>query len=398
MPAAPASRPGGALPRPPPATAAPRRGQPPGRGHSPRRSSSTIRRQAITAKRIDVRIDVTDVAGLGQDLEIAASIYLPSAPVPESTGSDPPASDPAVIFAFPGGGYNRHYYDLGLPGHRGYSQAAHHAGQGFVVVTIDHIGTGDSSVPDEALDYSDIARLNAATVAEISQLLSSGRLPADVPGVRIGARIGLGQSYGGLLLTVLEGEHPTFDGVALLGWSAIESRPRTDLGMAPMDALLLPPGSGLAHPLRAAMHFDDEPEDIVEQDMRGWPQREGVPVPAWATRHMPGGPRQRSARSPVDPGVVSEQAARIACPVFTACGERDVSADLRREPAAYATSPDITLFFLPRASHMHNFASTRQLLWRRIDSWARGVAEQRRAGAGRDAAAPVGEPATSQHA
>jgi alpha-beta hydrolase superfamily lysophospholipase len=344
-----------------------------------------------------VRIDVTDVAGLGQDLEIAASVYLPSAPMPESTGSDPPASDPAVIFAFPGGGYNRHYYDLDLPGYRGYSQAAHHVGQGFVVVTIDHVGTGDSSVPDTALDYSDIARLDAAAVARISQLLSSGGLPADVPGVRIRARIGLGQSYGGLLLTVLEGEHPTFDGVAFLGWSAIESRPRTGLAMPPMDALRLPPGSGLAHPLRAAMHFDDEPEDIVEEDMRGWPQRDGVPVPAWATRHMPGGPRQRSALSPVDPGVVSEQAARIACPVFTACGERDVCADLRREPAAYATSPDITLFFLPRSSHMHNFASTRQLLWRRIDSWTRGVAQQRRPGAARDAAAVRG-PTTSQRA
>jgi pimeloyl-ACP methyl ester carboxylesterase len=315
---------------------------------------------------------------------------MPSAATSDPPVSEPPASESTVIFAFPGGGYNRHYYDLDLPGHRGYSQAAHHAGQGFVVVTIDHIGTGDSSVPDAALDYSDIARLNAAAVAQVSQLLGSGRLPADVPRVRVGARMGLGQSYGGLLLTVLEGEHPTFDGVAFLGWSAIESRPRTDLGMPPMDALLLPPRSGLAHPLRAAMHFDDEPEDIVEEDMRGWPQRDGVPVPAWATRHMPGGPHQRSALSPVDPGVVSEQAARIACPVFTACGERDVCADLRREPAAYATSPDITLFFLPRSSHMHNFASTRQLLWRRIDSWAQGVAEQRRAGAGRDAGAPVG--------
>jgi hypothetical protein len=61
-------------------------------------------------------------------------------------------------------------------------------------------------------------------------------------------------------------------------------------------------------------------------------------------------------------------------------------------------SPDITLFFLPRSSHMHNFASTRQLLWRRIDSWTRGVTEQRRPGAARDAAAAVLGPATSPRA
>jgi hypothetical protein len=51
-----------------------------------------------------------------------------------------------------------------------------------------------------------------------------------------------------------------------------------------------------------------------------------------------------------------------------------VCADPRLEPAAYASSPDITIFVLPRSGHMHNFASTRHVLWRRIDAWVRGVA------------------------
>lgn len=319
----------------------------------------------MTSTRFDVRADVTAAAAVGEHLELAVTVHVPH---------DVPADGATVIFAFPGGGYNRHYYDLQLPGHDGYSQAEHHVSEGFVVVAVDHIGTGDSDVPYAALDYAAIARVNAAAVTRLSDLIATGRIASDLPPVAVATKIGMGQSYGGLLLTILEGDHPTFDGVIFLGWSGIQSMPRADIGMPAMAALELPPGSGLAHPLRTAMHFDDEPEEIVEQDMRGWPHRDGVPVPPWATPHMPGGPNGHSELTPVDAGVVSDQAARIMCAVLSASGERDVCADPRLEPTAYASSPDITVFVLPRSSHMHNFASTRHVLWRRIDAWVHGVA------------------------
>jgi pimeloyl-ACP methyl ester carboxylesterase len=320
--------------------------------------------QTMTCTRHDLRVDVTGSAGVSEHLEVAATVHRPT---------ELPAGEIPLLFAFPGGGYNRHYYDLQLPGRDGYSQAAHHVAQGFVVVTIDHVGTGDSDLPDAALDYAAIARTNAAAVAGLSEILATGVLSAELPSLRIGARIGMGQSYGGLLLTILEGDHPTFDGVIFLGWSAIQSMPQMDLGMPAMDALKLPPDSGLRHPLRNAMHFDDEPEDIVEQDMRGWPHRIGVPTPPWGTPHMPGGPNEHSELSPVDDRVVAAPAARITCPVLVAAGERDVCADLHAEPAGYPASSDVTIFALPRSSHMHNFASTREQLWLRIDAWVRGV-------------------------
>ena len=53
------------------------------------------------AERVDVRIDVTEAAGLGEAAHIAATVNLPvGVPVSER---------PVVCFAKPGGGYSKGY-------------------------------------------------------------------------------------------------------------------------------------------------------------------------------------------------------------------------------------------------------------------------------------------------
>ena len=76
----------------------------------------------------------------------------------------------------------------------------------------------------------------------------------------------------------------------------------------------------------------------------------------------------------LSPGVVTTEAAQIDVPVLIAAGERDVIPEPRAEPAAYRSSPDVTVTIVPQMSHMHNFASTRQQLWDRLAHWAGGVA------------------------
>jgi len=94
-----------------------------------------------------------------------------------------------------------------------------------------------------------------------------------------------------------------------------------------------------------------------------------APLPPW-----------RSATTPpcvilmVAPGTVAPEAAAIRVPVLLVAGERDVVPDLRAEPKAYPNANDITLFQCPRMAHMHNFASTRDLLWTRLHSWGAAVA------------------------
>lgn len=77
------------------------------------------------------------------------------------------------------------------------------------------------------------------------------------------------------------------------------------------------------------------------------------------------------------PGTVATEAAAITSPVLIAVGERDVVPDPWLEPKAFKSSTDITIFVSPRMAHMHNFASTRELLWERIHAWGAGVAQLR---------------------
>ncbi|BBZ75463.1 hypothetical protein MANY_08000 [Mycolicibacterium anyangense] len=73
------------------------------------------------------------------------------------------------------------------------------------------------------------------------------------------------------------------------------------------------------------------------------------------------------------PGCIADDAARIECPVFVGAGERDTLPVPHHEPAAYEKSSDVTVFVAPRMAHMHNFASTRAMLWDRLAGWAAAV-------------------------
>jgi hypothetical protein len=61
---------------------------------------------------------------------------------------------------------------------------------------------------------------------------------------------------------------------------------------------------------------------------------------------------------------------------MVALGKRDVSADPRGELRAYQSSASVDFYICPRMGHMHNFASTGELLWRRIQTWADWVQQQ----------------------
>ena len=71
------------------------------------------------------------------------------------------------------------------------------------------------------------------------------------------------------------------------------------------------------------------------------------------------------------PGYFTPEASMIDVPVFIGVGERDVSPNPWIEPSAYWNSKDVSLYVVPHMAHMHNFASTRQLLWQRSANGAR---------------------------
>ena len=78
-------------------------------------------------QRIELRLDVSAAVPLAGRHEVAMTAYLPPA--------DALGPRPVAIFASPGGGYTRHYYDMQPGGHEGYSEAQAHVRQGFIFIS-----------------------------------------------------------------------------------------------------------------------------------------------------------------------------------------------------------------------------------------------------------------------
>lgn len=307
---------------------------------------------------VDLLIDVSEL-GDGQPLRQAVTIHLPDDPPPEAV----------VVFALPGATYSRGYFDLSRPGvmDASYSQASHHTDRGLVLVAIDHLGTGESTVPADPFAYGaeELAAGNAAVVADVVQRLAKGSLADDLAGLTPVATLGIGQSMGGCLLTVQQGRHHTFDAVGILGWSGrhtnfpdgkggrlIPTVPQRheDLRRAEMTVAFTPEQIGYC------FHYEDEPPAVVGADS-------SMDAP-WRSTGVP-----PCTLAMLSPGFVADEAAAIDVPVFVASGERDVIPEPHAEPLAYPSSPDVTVTVFPRMAHMHNFAGTRLALWDRLVGW-----------------------------
>jgi pimeloyl-ACP methyl ester carboxylesterase len=335
--------------------------------------------QGTPYQRVELRLDITGEVALGGKVEIAATAYLPQA---QALGPCPVA-----MFAFPGGGYSRGYYDLHFAGHEGYSEAEFHARRGTVFIAFDHLGVGESTLgPLDSMRIEDIAQANDAAVRIVAARLAEGTLAGGYPAVPQFFRVGTGQSMGGGLTIIMQGRHRTYQAIAPLGYSAIHTvlpqrsaaaREAAVQGRGHGAGRLADPSSlSLAESSRSIedfiypFHAEDVPRDILEADMAG-----GYPIrrhpPPWGSATIP-----NCVIAMMSPGFVSAEAAAIDVPVFMGLGERDVSPDPHAEPSAFRGTGDVSLFVVPRMAHMHNFASTRRRMWQRLHDWSRAVASQ----------------------
>jgi pimeloyl-ACP methyl ester carboxylesterase len=287
-----------------------------------------------------------------------------------------------VIHASPGGGYSRGYYDMHFPGHQGYSQAAHHVAAGHILVAYDHLGVGESDLSElSRLTIEDIADADHAALTVVRRSLADGGLLPGYPALPEAVHIGIGQSMGGGVTVIMQARHRSFDAIAVLGYSAVHTvlPQRTDAardqakvqyrfgrGDDPATLSVAATSAGVAD-FVYPFHWEDVPADILDADMRGgYPIRHATP--SFGSLTIP-----NCVVAMMGPGFVAADAAAVAVPVFLGFGERDVSTDMRAEPAAFVASPDITLCIVPRMAHMHNFASTRALLWDRLSHWVTGI-------------------------
>jgi alpha-beta hydrolase superfamily lysophospholipase len=353
-------------------------------------------RANIMTSEIELRIDVSDAAGLGEPAHVAATIMLPD--------PDGLAERPVVCFAKPASGYSRQYYTSDLPGPARGAQADFHAARGWIFVTLDTLGCASSSRhAAELIDFGAASRAAAAAEQEILLRLANGLLAPGYSPVSRPVTIGIGQSMGASLMVWQQARMASYDGIGLLGFSAVRSHPMTPpgadplvVGWYPRDATLAACPQPLNHkallaavargPQDAAwaslawgFHYDDVAQDVVEQDLRhyeaivhGRADAEDAGGAPWNNYVTP----PRIARSTLTPGVVATEAAVVDVPVLCAMGERDLVPDPHGETRAFLSAPSVDVFVCPRMGHMHNFAGTRALFWERIHAfgeWCRVV-------------------------
>lgn len=319
-------------------------------------------------QRIERRIDVTDAAVLDQHIEMAVTLYLPDpALLPEQ---------PIAIFACPGGGYSRRYFELDFAGHKGYNEAQWHVARGTIYISVDHVGVGESTIPDlSRISFQTLAASHNDCVQQLLDELRTGKVTEDFPPVSPFA-VGMGQSMGGGVTILAQGRFSTFDAIAPCGVSAIHTalpqrdKSAFDHGVRRFDAVAEGRvSSHLEHNHEGvdylyAFHWEDVPSDILHEDMKGgYPIRETSPdfgsltIPHCAVQMML-------------PGAFADEAARVSVPVLIANGERDTCPDPHMEAGAYKHSSDVSVFIVSTMAHMHNFASTRERLWRRLHDWS----------------------------
>ena len=337
---------------------------------------------------LDMDLNVTAAIALGAPMKVRITLALPRP-------SDVPMQ-PIVCFALPGAGFSRKYFTFDMPDSHDGGQAGWHAKRGWIFVAVDSVGVGESSLPEPTqLLYKNVSAANHEVVIQVLKRLEAGDLAPDFPKINNPVVLGIGQSMGGSLIVVQQARHESFDGIGVLGFSAVFTRPCDLPGkprvrnpfvtrdsppsgadfMSPekrdatsVNRSLLQFGStstksgSVPTPLGWSYHFDDEPTEIVARDMTS------DPLPPWRSATVPGLVTWVTA-----PGAIAAEAASIVVPVLAAFGERDVLDDPRMEAKAYRSAVDFCMFICPRMAHMHNFASTREILWSRIDSWGRHV-------------------------
>jgi pimeloyl-ACP methyl ester carboxylesterase len=330
-------------------------------------------------KKIELQIDVTGAADAPPGpLELAATACLPDpADLPKS---------PVVMFAIPGGGYSRGYFDMHFAGHQDYSQAEHHVARGILFIALDPLGVGGSSIGDlTKISFASLASTYDRAVRQIMQRIAAGTLAAGWPALPKFTTIGIGQSMGGCVSILTQGRHAPFDAIAPLGYSAIHTQlpQRTESARQQavaahvygdaslLDADTIAKSSAAIPDFKYPFHWEDVPTDILAADMAGgYPLRRQVPpfgsgtIPVCAVLMMA-------------PGAVKVEAAAVKVPVLIGVGERDTCPDAHAEPAAYPASCDVAVYIVPRMAHMHNFAGTRRRLWERLVAWSTTVAHER---------------------
>lgn len=292
-------------------------------------------------------------------LEVAARVFLP--PQPRSL----------ALVCLAGGNMNGRYYDLiAEGGDESFSFARAMAAQGFVVVTLDYLGLGDSSKPQDghALTPQLLTEANIHAVNEVLARLRDGRLGPGLPGLR---SIGVGHSMGGMMTLLLQAATRMHAALALLGFTT-RGLPQY---LSP-EVRALPQDQQRARLVEFARRMFPQPYPIIRSSGNGaeiYGSQKAEPRGVAALKSATDCLLPVPAFLSLLPDNVGPEARQIEVPVYLGVGERDMTGPPQEIPACFPNSRSVTLDVYPETGHSHFLFPARQQLFRQLAAWAEQI-------------------------
>ena len=298
-------------------------------GSTPASASPPSRRRRVSAVRaIDLQVDVTAAAGLGEPAHVALTVTVP----------DELARGPDRLLR-----QARRRLRAGLL-HRGPAGTGiRRAGQ---LACRPRLDLRVARPPGRGRQLPTRPRAAVVHAGGRGESGRRGRRAAEAGGGHPDRRtrprssdpvtIGIGQSMGGCLTIVQQGRYHCYDGIGVLGYSAVHTHPPTAPGTPPIVSPWVPrdalPSDGIftngpalsevtpgevvrIDAMAWGFHFDDVDPAVVTRDLDDFPARRGD-VPPWGSATVP----MTVALWCLAPGAVLPEAAAIRCPVLVAHG------------------------------------------------------------------------------
>lgn len=305
----------------------------------------------LDIRRLKLQFDVTEAAGFGEPMQIAAELLLPAGAAPD-----------LLFVCIPGGGMHRVYFDLPTPeGEAEVSFARAMAAKGFAVALIDPIGVGESSRPSDPYELHPdrAAAANGEAVRQIIAGLRAGTLTDIVPAAPDMRVIGAAHSYGALLTVLQQARTPMYDAVCLMGFHTGGLPAQINDYDRSLD------------PAYAREH-------LIELARKRFPMSTITMNPTPSKRPVSAVMASdviylTSSYMMMLPDMASLDAAAIKVPVMIVLGDGDLHADPHATPSAYSGSPDVTLIVLPETRHNHFVYPSRTHLFERVARWANSL-------------------------
>jgi len=264
----------------------------------------------------------------------------------------------------PGLTYNHRYWDGPTINNRNYSYARFMANNGFVVLALDLLGSGKSSVPD-----GDVLTLTESsfTIAQVLFSLQSGR---NQLGRSFGKVIVVGHSLGAILSVYTLGRFPhAADALVVTAWAFaphVVLMPDIVLAALEKPYIQLPPEirtQAFFFPSKTdprVIRFDNRV--LADQTPRGI-FSQGLPL------------LQAMARGNADDVEfikVFSRSNQIRVPVLIQLGEFDVLAPASladQEAGFYPRAPKVKVQTLNNIGHSFNLHVNRLKSWKRVVGW-----------------------------